>query len=52
MKTALFALLLLITLVGCYPMPTENDYSMIPMTNSPDFTRHKGGAGAAPKINY
>ncbi len=28
-------------LSGCYPMPTENDYSTIPGTNNPDITRHK-----------
>jgi hypothetical protein len=30
-------------LTGCYPMPTEDDYSLIPTTNNPSVTREKAG---------
>lgn len=27
---------------GCYRMPTDDDYSLIPMTNNPSVTRERG----------
>lgn len=45
------ALIILSTTVSCYRMPTEDDYSVIPMTNSPDFTR-EGENPLLPNTNY
>lgn len=38
------SLMLIITatiLTSCYRMPTEDDYSTVPVTNNPDVTREK-----------
>lgn len=32
---------LLMVLTGCYRMPTENDYCVIPTTNNPNVTGEK-----------
>ncbi|MCE5317207.1 MAG: hypothetical protein LLG04_07580 [Parachlamydia sp.] len=32
---------LLMVLTGCYRMPTEDDYCVIPTTNNPDVTGEK-----------
>ena len=37
-----FTALLLTSLAGCYPMPTEDDFSVVPTTNNPDVTRDTG----------
>lgn len=37
----LFACLLASTLFGCYRMPGENDYSLVPTTNNPAVTCEK-----------
>lgn len=34
----------------CYRMPEEEEYSLIPSTNNPTFTREK--AGKTPGIGY
>jgi hypothetical protein len=38
-----FALFLLISalVTACYPMPTEDNYSILPMTNNPDVTKQR-----------
>ncbi|MEC7840487.1 MAG: hypothetical protein VX777_10660 [Chlamydiota bacterium] len=33
----------LVLLSGCYRMPTEDDYSLVPTTNNPVITRDSGG---------
>ncbi len=43
-------LVVLSTLTSCYRMPTNDDYSLIPATNNPDFTgkRNQGGMPSVP----
>lgn len=48
-KITLFTLICA-SLWGCYRMPTEDDYSMIPLTNNRDFTREK--QQALPGVGY
>jgi hypothetical protein len=45
---------LLATTAACYRMPDENDYSLIPTTNNPDFTKNsgKGKGSSMPGIGY
>jgi hypothetical protein len=43
--------LLLISLVSCYRMPTEEEYSVIPTINNPDVTREKRGL-PVPGVKY
>lgn len=38
-------------LAGCYRMPTEDDYSIVPVTNNPDITREKSG-NVMPNMKY
>lgn len=40
-RSALFILATscLLTTSACYRMPTEEDFSIVPMTNNPDITR-------------
>jgi len=46
----LFATLLL---SGCYRMPTENDYSLVPVTNNPSVTCEKSsGLPGMPGASY
>lgn len=40
-KCVLFALIAIL-FSGCYAMPGENDYSVIPATNNPSVTCDKG----------
>lgn len=37
-------------LTGCYRMPSENEYSLVPMTNNPDVTRES--SSWSPNFNY
>ncbi len=40
--TAMFSLLILAAVLNsCYPMPTEDDYSLLPSTNNPEMTRQR-----------
>lgn len=48
--TFLFFIVLANSLSSCYRMPTEDDYSLIPMTNNRDFTREKNQG--LPGIGY
>lgn len=41
MRTKLFFLLTLCTLTGCYRMPTDEDWSLVPTTNNPAITCEK-----------
>ncbi len=45
------ALLMAFLLTGCYRMPTEDEYSVIPRTNNPDIIREKVNP-LAPSVNY
>lgn len=44
-------LLTMVSLSGCYAMPGENDYSVIPATNNPAVTREKPGS-ILPGVGY
>lgn len=53
--TLLSKSLLLILLISsltscCYRMPEEDEYSLIPATNNPNYTREK--ANATPGVSY
>lgn len=50
--TKLFFLASFVTVVltSCYRMPTDDDYSLIPMTNNRDFTREK--SEGLPGVGY
>lgn len=37
-------------LTSCYRMPTDDDYSLIPMTNNRNFTREK--SEGLPGVGY
>ncbi|MBA3957591.1 MAG: hypothetical protein H0X51_04240 [Parachlamydiaceae bacterium] len=37
--SSLLVLLTIGTLTGCYPMPNDDDFSVIPMTNNRDFNQ-------------
>ena len=47
-KTSLLLLALLACATACYRMPTEDDYSVIPMTNNPDINGVGGTEDANP----
>lgn len=47
----ILAILLLIGCTSCYRMPTEDDYSVNPMTNSKDFN-HEGTSPLMPSVGY
>lgn len=42
---------LLVLCVGCYRMPSDDDYSLVPTTNNPDITGDRG-SGLAPGGNF
>lgn len=45
-------ILTLCTLSGCYRMPTENDYSLVPSYNNTDVTRGKPGSITNPAVPF
>jgi hypothetical protein len=47
----LSALFIACAFTACYKMPTEDDCSLVPMTNNPDVTRDRG-PGLMPTVNY
>jgi len=38
----MLATVFVILLSGCYRMPTDDDYSLVPTTNNPAITRESG----------
>lgn len=40
-----------ITATSCYRMPTEDDYSLIPLTNNPTYTRERASS-PVPGVGY
>jgi hypothetical protein len=38
-------------LTGCYRMPSENEYSVVPRTNNPDLIRERPNT-FTPAVNY
>jgi hypothetical protein len=51
-KTALLGILLVGCLGGCYRMPTDEDYCLIPSTNNRDFTRESPANSLMPGVGY
>jgi hypothetical protein len=51
-QTCLVVLVSAVSLVGCYRMPTEEDYSVVPSTNNPDVTREKQGNNFMPTMGF
>lgn len=47
----LSAILALSFLNSCYPMPTNDDYSIVPLTNNRDFTK-EGASPLIPNMDY
>ncbi|HEV8052490.1 MAG TPA: hypothetical protein VGP47_08345 [Parachlamydiaceae bacterium] len=46
-----FSLILLIsTMTSCYRMPENDEFSMVPSTNNPNYTREK--ANQNPGVGY
>lgn len=43
--------LIAFSLTGCYTMPGEDDYSLVPTTNNPDITREKSDS-FMPQMSY
>jgi len=41
----------MILFTGCYPMPTDEDFCVIPTTNNPDVTRAKEDS-LTPNMSY
>lgn len=39
------------SLTGCYHMPTDEDYSLVPSTNNPQATRQRQDS-LTPKVSY
>lgn len=51
MNKTIFFICALLTLTGCYRMPTDEDFSVIPTTNNPDITRDRGES-MMPNVGY
>ncbi len=50
-RKSFLALLLAFTITGCYRMPTDEDYCLVPNTNNPDITREKPSS-SLPNMSY
>lgn len=50
-KKTLLLLLLAVAFSGCYRMPTDDDFCLVPNTNNPDITRERSGS-AMPNMSY
>jgi hypothetical protein len=50
LSKSILLLFLASMLTSCYRMPEEDEYSLIPSTNNPTYTREK--AGAVPGVGY
>lgn len=37
---------------SCYPMPTENDFSVVPTTNNPAVTKEVNNTSLVPGVGY
>lgn len=51
-SVALSACVLLTMSTSCYHMPSEDDFSVIPSTNNPDFTRAIKEKSPMPSASY
>lgn len=38
--------------IGCYRMPTDEDFSVVPSTNNPDITGEKQGGSFMPNVGF
>lgn len=53
-KIIFFSLMTLLAfnLTGCYRMPTDDDYCVVPTTNNRDITRERTESSHVPQVNY
>ncbi len=51
MKHSLFALAALLFLTGCYAMPSNDEFCVVPTTNNPSVTNAKNES-PIPQIGY
>lgn len=51
LKQLLLTLFGCLLLTGCYRMPTDEDFSVIPATNHPDIV-HDQNTSLAPNLKY
>lgn len=51
MNRLIFAACLALLLTGCYRMPSENEFSLVPTTNNPAVTCEKRSSGI-PGLGY
>lgn len=40
------------SLVSCYRMPREDEFSVVPSINNPDVTREKPSSGFTPNMGF
>ncbi len=52
MNKIFLILSLSLLLTGCYRMPTDDDYSVVPNTNNPYITGDKAGQMGMPTMGY
>lgn len=52
MDKILVLFLVMMSVCGCYRMPTEEDYSVVPMTNNMDVTREKPSNNFTPNVGF
>jgi hypothetical protein len=50
-NTTLLTATICTLLTGCYRMPTDDDYSLVPMTNNPTTTRQHADS-PMPQASY
>lgn len=49
---SLILLMIALNVTGCYRMPTDEDYSVVPTTNNSDLTREKPSNNFAPNVGF
>lgn len=53
MRHFILCFIILGCFTSCYHMPGEDDYSVVPVTNNPDFTKSsKSGAPSMPSSKF
>jgi hypothetical protein len=52
LKKIMLSFLFCSCLTGCYRMPTDDDYCLVPNLNNPDITRDKGNNSMMPNMGF
>jgi hypothetical protein len=52
LKKIILVLAVISCCTGCYRMPTDDDYCLVPNLNNPDITREKGNNSMAPNLGF